>query len=933
MKKKRKICLLLSPLLFVSLLASCQVAGSDEIDGNGEWYGLGFQVDQACRKDYLIGETPSVNDYSGLGYDGGDEVKVKSSELTVEPSRPLTEEDKTLTFTWKGNKTGKEYRTTWNINVAKKLISQCEKMDKAPVKYIEPEHTLNHNGTEVDPTSEDSNVNKIDTYAATTNGIQNVNFGEEEECLDSVSDGSRFEFNYTAIERGFIHIYASVASNAIEWSGQFPTDYGNGKTGSIAGSKALDLESIVTIKNNDNVIDTKKYADIEETVLTKEIMKPYVESKSFNNWYSPLYAATHNFERKWLGVVPLEVGINHITLDLKANNMSCPWAYKQIACGNWDYIELDYVGEKETYNPTSLQVLHSKNDYLYGDTYDKSALEILASDENGVMEEVNPNDVTLNEALELSQQSIKLSYKGASIDQPVNVSTGLHCELGEDESSTSLVKAEGSKAKKAKVTYPDSNRYFISNISKGDSFKFTYNNTKNLKGKFAIYGDIASDDFIWQSLTDLFPEIKNGGSRFSHNINLKNRIKVTNNGVETALDDILIKGRELTSDTDLAASDPNYLKDAWYASYHWTCEQFEKVKIAEVNLQEGVNDIEISFPYELEKDHNGGNGNWAALDFYLLDETIIRTPKAIVTTSKANSFLFGEKFSLDGYSFSVEYNDGYLEGIDNSDVTIVDTDTTLDIGQTEVKLRYKETEFSAPIIVTDTLTTNLGLDIDATSSIYNYGKVKYVKGEKETEGNHAQKADGNLGKGSYLEKVTVGSYFEIEIDSPSDDVSVVLSGEVATNAFIIGNIDTADAPFEEYYGEYLIKGSNDLDLTKAIDLTNTVGQETTKFDVNSNAIASGHMITSEDADLANESFGRLDENGAVKTSDKWNAWGFGTYLATEQFENITIGKVILKRGKNTIRLTFKDGGQAHGAFSAEGVACGNWKSITMNISK
>ncbi len=933
MKKKRKICLLLSPLLFVGLLASCQVAGGTEINGDGEWYGLGFQVDQTCRKDYLIGETPSVNDFGGLGYDGGDEVKVKSSELTVEPARPLTEEDKTLTFTWKGNKTGKEYKTTWNINVGKKLISQCEKMDKAPVKYVEPEHTLNHKGGEVDPNSDDNEVNTIDTYAATPNGIQNVNFSDEEECLDSVSDGSRFEFNYTASEKGFIHIYASVASNSIMWSGEYPLDYGNDKNGPISGSQALDLQSIVTIKNNENVVDAKKYASIAETALTKDIMKPYVESKSFNNWYSPLYAATHNFERRWLGVVPLEVGENAITLNLHGTDMTCPWAYKQIACGNWDYIELDYVGENEAYHPTSLQVLKSKNNYIYGDKYDKSALEVLASDENGVMEEVNPNDIALNETLGLSQTSVTLNYKGASVDVPVEVSTSLHSEVGEDNSAVTLDKVENSQAKK-KVAFAGSKKSYVSGLSKGDSFNFTYNNGNNLRGKLALYADVASDHFVWQSLTDLKPEIAGGGARFSNDINLKDRIKVTNNGTETALSDIIVKGKAITKDTDMASADANYIKDPWFASYYWTCEQFEKVKIAEVDLTEGTNNIEISFPHDWVSEGISGNGNWASIDFYLLDETITRTPKAIVTTSKANSFLFGEKFSLDGYSFSVEYNDGYLEGIDNSDVTIVDADTTLDIGQTEVKLRYKETEFSAPIIVTDTLTTNLGQEVDGTSNIYNYGKVKYVKGENETTDNHAQKANGRLDVGSYLEKVTIGSYFEMEIDSPSDNVSVEIRGEIATNAFKMNESFTeSNAPFEGYYGGGCIVGSNDLELAKSLDLTNTVGGVTTDSTVNPNAIASGHDVTSNDEDLANKRFGRLDESGNVKANDKWDSWGLGTYVATEQFEEIVIGTVTLKKGKNTIRLTFKDGGQAHGAYSVGGVACGNWKSITMKISK
>ncbi len=583
----------------------------DSSDVSGEWYGLGFQVDSNCRTDYLVGEIPSVNDFTGLGYDGGDEVEVDPSELSVEPNRPLTAEDQSLTFTWTGSKTGKKYKTTWDIKVSKTLVSQCERKEKAPVKYIEGEHLKNHNGTDVDPTSSDENINKIDEKVPEINARKRPGAVGTELSLDNVSATSCFEYNYKTTQKGYIHIYANIASNSLMWGDS--VDYGDGKTSSVAGSAALDMTKVVTITNNGTTIEGKKYGNIAERKLTKDIVQPYLDETN-DAWYATLYASTHDFQRKWLGVVPVDSGNNLIKLTLNKVNSGNSSSYRSAACGNWDYIELAYVGENEQLSPVSLDIYSSKADYLLGDSYDKNALDLLATDKDGIREEADKNQITLNEKLTSGQKSIKITYKGISIDTPVSVQTELHAELEEGQPVTLVQNGDDNHVEiwdnKLKT------KKYLKKLKTGDAFVFKYNNSSSFRGKIQIYGNLASCDIQWRNVKDVRPDLTPEGEVVApvatNNVNLKDEIKVTNNSNAVTLIDSEVYGKAVTSETDLSVVSKNWKTDPYAAFEYWTCEQFDQVKIAEAVVEPGANEIKIEFISDSKI-------NWDSLDFKLVE--------------------------------------------------------------------------------------------------------------------------------------------------------------------------------------------------------------------------------------------------------------------------------------------------------------------------
>ena len=205
MKTKNKLWLL--SIIFASALAGLTGCSGNNANDDGEWYGVGIDVNLGSRTNFLVGEKPKASMFSFTAYDDGDEVEVDPADVKIEPSRSLELSDKQLTFKWR------KYSTTLDINVGYSLTSECELLDKAPMKYIEPKHTLNKSGTEPDPTSDNANVNVIDTTVPSVESRLNAD-GTYTSSLGNVSYGSSFNYTYEADRDGDeIYLYGSVASN------------------------------------------------------------------------------------------------------------------------------------------------------------------------------------------------------------------------------------------------------------------------------------------------------------------------------------------------------------------------------------------------------------------------------------------------------------------------------------------------------------------------------------------------------------------------------------------------------------------------------------------------------------------------------------------------------------------------------------------------
>ena len=145
---------------FACILGLVTLASCNTNNGEEEWYGLGFEVATNSRSQFLIGEKPTTSMFNFIGYEDGEEVKIDPKDVTIEENKSLTKDDTKLKFKWKN------YTTTYDISVLDSLVSDCSLMEKGLFKYTEPEHTLNKKGTEPDPSSEDVNVNQVDSRAA-----------------------------------------------------------------------------------------------------------------------------------------------------------------------------------------------------------------------------------------------------------------------------------------------------------------------------------------------------------------------------------------------------------------------------------------------------------------------------------------------------------------------------------------------------------------------------------------------------------------------------------------------------------------------------------------------------------------------------------------------------------------------------------------------
>lgn len=896
-------------ILGLVTLASCNTNNGDE-----EWYGVGLDVDLNSRTSFLVGEKVDASMFNFSAYDNGEEVDVKPEDITIEPNRSLELGDKQLTFKWK------KYSTTLDINVSNTLISECESMDKEAFKYTEPEHTLNRNGTLPDPSSEDENVNCIDDRKATMNGLNNSD-GTLTSYLSDVSYGSNFSYTFNTDNEGDeLYIYASVASNFYSW-GAVSSKYQSG----INGTKKLKLSNVYQLTNNDKVYDSKKTADIEETIVTEEDLDKIPSASTSNPWFAVLDLAMKNFKRHWIGKITLEKGANNIRIDFNQEKIKGgSFAYQSLACGNWDNIEVRYVKKGETIkNPTLKIASLPKQEYIIGEKFSIDGLALYLENNEGNVNDVDMSKVTISNKnpLTLNDNKIIVTYNGMSVEIPVYVKSKIISEVGTENAAIKYIEpthdrnsnneivgedAENVDTRSAKQSTSIIGEKFLENVSAYSKFEYNYESYQ-AKGRFDIYASVASNGAIWGDASTVWEGAKNGfiGGQaidFSKIITLKNNEKEF-----TVSEDAYIPEIKLSKEMDPSTINQDVTNSAWAACTYFLLNNFQRIHIGTVDIVEGMNNITINLNY-----NNGGFGycnslcgNWKNIELIYVDENIDKTISTVkMISSPRTQYTIGEKFSLTNAKF-VGYNkDGVEIGyLDNDKIEIIDNGALIE--DTRIRLRYEGVEFYVDVKVSNVIKQELNTLENMT--------IKYYDQTDENDTRRAGIA------GTYLEKVSSGSYFEYVIESDKER-TISISAEVATNAYL----NKGDAGYEEYdtgiegfTQDYV--GSYDLDLSKVVKLTNTVNNQTTTFETNKDAIAYGHVLNAKD-----------DAEIAKKYKLPEQQWGMADDLCMKQFKDISLGNVTLSEGKNVIRISM-NGYLNKNSFAYGGYACGNWKSITLTV--
>ena len=916
-------------ILSLVTLASCNTNNDDE-----EWYGLGFEVATNSRSQFLIGEKPTTSMFNFIGYEDGEEVKIDPKDVTIEENKSLTKDDTKLKFKWKN------YTTTYDISVLDSLVSDCSLMEKGLFKYTESEHTLNKKGTEPDPSSEDVNVNQVDSRAAKKETRTDFD-GNKFAYLADVSYGSNFSFDFNTDQEGYLYLYASVASNNYSW-GQVSEKY---KT-SINGSSELDLSKVVEVTNNEKTISTSENMYIPSSIVTEKQMDEASSLKS--DWEKVLYYSLRKFERKWICKIPLENGMNSIKLNINKSTGKTFSAYQDMACGNWKNIEMKFVTKGEKLNPKSLEVLKQpKQNYLVGEKFSLDGALLFLHTDNNLTEEIDISKVIISNTKGLMPKDkfVEIEYKGVKTSIPVNVTNKVVGNLEEDNSPIKYIEPVHNRDKNNKTenevgegftvdttsakigTKRIENNRYLENVSAYSKFNYSYDAAEQ-KGKFDIYAYVASNGAKWGDASKIWSNATKGclGSKA---IDFTKFVTLTNNGKEYPLNSDAKIGQ-----TDLDESmDPNILGEykeneswkSWGTCTYYLFQNFKRIHLGTIDIKNGKNDISINIGY-----NQGGFGyasslcgNWDRIEFIYMDEETDLSIKEIkIESMPKTTYTFGEKFSKDNMKLFGYTADNIEIAIDLNDVEIVD-DTPL-YNDKDVVLRYKGVEFTIPVKVQNTITQNFKKLNDETNVI-NYIEMSTDDTKK------ANTIYTKLTNEIYIEKVSTTSYFEFVLDIGEDNKVVDLTAEIASNIYVYKNINTdkADNYDPEIPGLYdnasgrKFVGSSDMQINKFVKLTNTVNETTTEFIADETSVVKGHLLNAEDNEMADKF--RVD--GVLNNSV---SWGFATHACMENFQTIHLGQVKLSKGKNVVRINLF-GEEYKNGFSFNGIACGNWKSVTLTI--
>ena len=922
-------------ILGLVTLASCNTNNDDE-----EWYGLGFEVATNSRSQFLIGEKPTASMFDFIGYEDGEEVKIDPKDVTIEDNKSLTKDDTKLKFKWKN------YTTTYDISVLDSLFSDCSMMEKALFKYTEPEHTLNKKGTEPDPSSDDVNVNQVDSRAAKKETRTDLD-GNRSAYLADVSYGSNFSFDFNTDQEGYLYLYASVASNNYSW-GQVSEKY---KT-SINGSRELDLSKVVEVTNNEKIIPTSENMYIPSSIVTEKQMDEASSLKS--DWERVLYYSLRKFERKWIGRIPLENGMNSIKLNINKSIGKTFSAYQDMACGNWKNIEMKFVTKGEKLNPKSLEVLKQpKQNYLVGEKFSLDGALLFLHLDNNLTEEIDISKVKISNTNGLKPQDkfVEIEYQGVKTSIPVTVTNKVVGNLEEDNSPIKYVEPVHDRDKNNKTenevgegfiidttstkigTKRIENNKFLENVSAYSKFNYSYDAAEQ-KGKFDVYAYVASNGAKWGDASKIWPNATNG-CLASKAIDFTKFVTLTNNGENGVVsENAKINQSNLAKNDDknilgeYDKKDENGKWDSWGTCTYYLLNNFTRVHLGSVDIKKGDNNISINIGY------NGVGfgyasslcGNWDKIELIYVDDNIdteVNNVVAINNDTKKSLYSFGEKFVVSDNKFIGYTKDGVECNINNSDVELIEECSV--VCDTNATIRYNNKEYNIPLKANSNDYKQTFKKLNDETAF-----VKYV--EKSTD--EAKKAgiiDQKLSKDKYLEKASTTSYFEFVLDIGEDNKVVDLTAEMASNVYDYRNINTdkEDNYDPEIPGLYdnasgrKFVGSSDMQINKFVKLTNTVNETTTEFTADETSVVKGHLLNAEDNEMAD----KFRVNGVLNNNV---SWGFATHACMENFQTIHLGQVKLSKGKNVVRINLF-GEEYKNSFSFNGIACGNWKSVTLTI--
>jgi len=694
MKEIAKKIRCLSFFVLALTLASCN---SDDYTGR-EVYGMGFDVSSAERSEFLVGEKVQPSTFTFIGYEGGDEIEIDPSEITVSPSGALTSEDTTLTFQWK------TYTISYDIKVSKSLISKCE-AENGLFKYQEIEHTLNKQGEEPDATSSDSNVNCVDDRYAEGAG-KTYSDGTVQRFLENVAYGSDFTCNLNLGTEGYIYLYASVASNVYMWGSAFEEKYDGLQ---VVGSDELDFSKFVEVSNNGTVYKTES----SFYVPSKEITEEQIADDSFisDAWSRALFYSVRDFNNCFIGKIPVVEGANEIRLHTNKIDeyKSCFGAYQDVACGSWDNIQIYFVDKDEEFKPNKLEVIKKpKLDYIVGERFSLDEALIYRSAENGMMEEVDKNKIQISKPNDLlpTDKTIDIECDGQIQTFAINVATKIVSEVENTDAPIKYVEPTHDRNDKNEVVGEDSEEVhtrkaevvsktnsttkYLENVSAYSKFTYNYKTT-TLEGKFDIYAYVASNSVkSWTGYEEYFPKATSGFYSVNE-IDLSSFVTLKNNDqTYNVRSDAIVPEKTITSDMSLISSEAES-GGAWGTCTYYLMQDFVRVHLGTIDINKGENKIEIDigrnetngFSYT-----NSACGNWDKIEFIFMNEdTNTDVKDVLIKTSPRTSYAFGEKFSLDGGKFVALNEDGIETDIDNSEIEILTNGVLSE--DTDVALRYK----------------------------------------------------------------------------------------------------------------------------------------------------------------------------------------------------------------------------------------------------
>ena len=130
-----------------------------------------------------------------------------------------------------------------------------------------------------------------------------------------------------------------------------------------------------------------------------------------------------NWQDVTFGTLPLEKGDNIIELKVITDYVNCKG--ENVAC-NIDRLEVRYTNDyapPATATELTVKTPPTKTEYLAGDVFDPAGMVVEAKLSDGTTETAKPNDLTITPsgALGAEDTSVTISYRGATVKQPIKV--------------------------------------------------------------------------------------------------------------------------------------------------------------------------------------------------------------------------------------------------------------------------------------------------------------------------------------------------------------------------------------------------------------------------------------------------------------------------------------------------------------------------------